>query len=472
MEGFEKKGVIAYLVVVFIIGLFFVFKNTPLTGLDERFHFFRAYQISQGGIFPQEIGEEKGAWGGCISDKALQYVWPFFLSQDQNKPASRVDAVKRAKEIDESTNDHNTCFNFAPSATYSPVLYLPSAIGVAVARGVGLGINTQMYAGRLFNLIAFVGMVYLAVSMMPIMRFPALFILTFPTLINLASSYSPDPVTNLVSALFIAFCLRMAILQEKLFWQTFLLAGLVGLLKMTNVAYLPFLMLIPATLFSSKLKWVSYITGSMVFGCLIAAAWNMHYSWVPSQFWHSGGDSKAAMTMLITEPVTTVTFLLKSIWIQTPDMFNRMFATFGGGPQLFTWTIGGPFCRTSIIFILIATIMSIPRTRLNFGWLRLAYLPAMSLGSIVLIFAALWIGFSPLHIGIVGGVQGRYFIISLLIFMLFIFMTLSSSQKFMSMGFAKTLGDRKVLAIITVLYLLMISYVSYLSIMKYIPLYI
>lgn len=42
MEAYEKKGIIAYLTIIFVIGLFFVFKNTPLTGLDERFHFFRA----------------------------------------------------------------------------------------------------------------------------------------------------------------------------------------------------------------------------------------------------------------------------------------------------------------------------------------------------------------------------------------------------------------------------------------------
>ena len=472
MEHFEKKGVIAYLLVVLVIGLFFVVKNTPLTGLDERFHFFRAYQISQGEILPKEIGGEKGAWGGCVSDKALQYVWPFFVSQDKNKPGSRTDAVKRAKDIDASTNNHNTCFNFSPSATYSPVSYLPSAIGIAVSRVLGSGIDTQMYAGRLLNLIVYIAMVYLAVMIMPIMRIPTLFILTFPTLINLASSYSPDPVTTLVTAIFIACCLRMTISREKIFWQTFILAGLVGLMKMTNVAFLPFLMLIPSSLFSYKFRWMSYIAGSVAFGCLVAAAWNLHYSWVPSQFWHSGGDAKKAMAMLVSDPVGTLIFLLKSIWIQTPDMFNRMFATFGGGPQLFTWTIGGPFCRGAIMLITIATFMSLPKRQLDFGWLRLSFLPAMSLGSIFLIFTALWIGFSPLNIGIVGGVQGRYFIISLLTFMIFIVMTLASCPKIMNSGVAKLCSDRKIIAITALVYLLLISYVSYLSVQKYTPLYI
>ncbi|MGQ2831508.1 DUF2142 domain-containing protein, partial [Leptospira interrogans] len=168
----------------------------------------------------------------------------------------------------------STCFNFAPSAAYSPLLYAPSAIGIAITKYTSFGIDTQMYAGRVMNLVFFIAMVYAAVMMMPIMRIPTLMILSFPTLLNLASSYSPDPVTNLVTVMFIACCLRMAILKEKIFWQTFVLACLVGLLKMTNIAFLPFVLLIPSSLFSSRIKWLAYMAGSIAAGCAVALAWN------------------------------------------------------------------------------------------------------------------------------------------------------------------------------------------------------
>lgn len=471
MEGSRKAGLIAYLAVIFLIGLFFVFKNTPLTGLDERFHFFRAYQISQGGILSHKINGEDGAWGGCVSDKALQYVWPFFESQDQNKKASKAEAKQRAQSIDDSENNHNTCFNFAPSAAYSPLLYMPSALGIAVSRVVGFGIDGQMYSGRLFNLIAYVAMVFIAVSLMPIMRLPALFILSFPTLINLASSYSPDPVTNSVTAIFIACCMRIALLREKLFWQVFILSGVVGLLKITNVAFLPFLMLIPLTVFSSRKKGIAFIVGSMAFCLLVGAAWNIHYSWIPSQFWHSGGDAKAAMTMLKTDPVNTIYFLLKSIWIQTPDMFNRMFATFGGGPQLFTWTIGGAYCRMAIMLIAASAVLSLPARRIDMVMARISLLPVMTFGSVVLIFAALWIGFSPLNIGIVGGVQGRYFATSLMTFIIFIGLLLSRSERAITIANANTSSKKSICLIISMLYLMLITFVCYKSIMIYIPLY-
>lgn len=471
MDRLERFSLISYLVVMTIIGLFFVFKNTPLTGLDERFHFFRSYQMAQGTMLPKLINGEKGAWGGCVERKALQYVWPFFISQDQNQPASKEDAIKRAKEIDASNDTVSTCFNFAPSAAYSPLLYAPSAIGIAITKYTSFGIDTQMYAGRVMNLVFFIAMVYVAVMMMPIMRIPTLMILSFPTLLNLASSYSPDPVTNLVTVMFIACCLRMAILKEKIFWQTFVLACLVGLLKMTNIAFLPFVLLIPSSLFSSRVKWLAYMAGSIAAGCAVALAWNGYYSWVPSQFWHSGGDIKTAKEMLLTQPFATVIFLIKSVIIQTPDMFDRMFATFGGGPAAYTWTFGGKYCYLAIFSIFMATLSSVSQSQIAFNKLKLYLLPVMSIGSVLLIFLALWVGFSPLNIPIVGGVQGRYFIISFMTAMIFIVMMLSRSETFAKSWLGVALIDKPVLAFSTFTYLMIISHVCYLSIVKYWPMY-
>ncbi|MDW2743703.1 DUF2142 domain-containing protein [Atlantibacter subterraneus] len=470
MDRLERVSLISYLVVMTIIGIFFVFKNTPLTGLDERFHFFRSYQMAQGTMLPHLINDEKGAWGGCVERKALQYVWPFFVSQDQNQPGSKDDAMKRAAEIDASSDTVSTCFNFAPSATYSPLLYAPSAIGIAITRLVGAGIDAQMYAGRLMNLVFFIAMVYAAVMMMPVLRIPTLMILSFPTLINLASSYSPDPVTNLITLMFIACCLRMAILKEKIFWQTFALACLVGLLKMTNIAFLPFVLLIPASLFSNRNKWLTYMASSIVAGCVVALAWNGYYSWVPSEFWHSGGNIEAAKAALIDSPIGISLFIIKSVIIQTPDMFKGMFATFGGGPQLYSFTADGFYCLLSVSIITASAIVSADKNN-AINAARLYLLPILGIGSVVLVFLALWMGFSPLGLGGVAGVQGRYFIISFLTMMLFIMFFVSVSKYFDVISGSTSSIKRDVLALLALSNLVLIANVSYMSIERYITLY-
>lgn len=471
MGRIERGTVILYLIAMTVIGLFFVFKNTPLTGLDERFHFFRSYQIAQGEIIPQIINGEKGAWGGCVENKALRYVWPFFVSQDQNLPASKGEATTRAAEIDSSEDTSTTCFNFAPSAAYSPILYAPSAIGIAITKRIGAGIDTQMYAGRLMNLAFFIAMVYVAVMMMPVLRIPTLMVLSFPTLINLASSYSPDPVTNLITLMFIACCLRMAILKEKIFWQTFTLACLVGLLKMTNIAFLPFVLLIPSSLFSNRNKWMAYMTGCIMAGCIVALAWNGYYSWVPSEFWHSGGNIEAAKAELMESPIGISLFIIQSVIIQTPDMFKGMFATFGGGPQLYSFTANGFYCLFSVAIITASAIASADKNKATLNSARLYLLPIIGIGSIVLVFLALWIGFSPLGLDGVAGVQGRYFIISFLTMMMFIMFFVSRSKAFEVVSGATSSIKRYILAILALSNLVLIAHVSYMSIEKYIPLY-
>jgi uncharacterized membrane protein len=471
MGRIERGTVILYLIAMTVIGLFFVFKNTPLTGLDERFHFFRSYQIAQGEIIPKLINGDKGAWGGCVESRALRYVWPFFVSQDQNLPASKEEAATRAAEIDATEDTSTTCFNFAPSAAYSPILYAPSAIGIAIAKYTGAGIDTQMYAGRLMNLAFFIAMVYVAVMMMPVMRIPTLMILSFPTLINLASSYSPDPVTNMITLMFIACCLRMTILKEKILWQTFTLACLVGLLKMTNIAFLPFVLLIPSSLFSNRNKWLAYMAGSIVAGCIVALAWNGYYSWVPSEFWHSGGDIVAAKASLIESPIGIFLFIINSVIIQTPDMFKGMFATFGGGPKLYSFTSDGFYCLLSVAIITASAIVSADKNKSTLNSARLYLLPILCIGSIILVFLALWIGFSPLGLAGVAGVQGRYFIISFLTLMLFIMFFVSGSKTFEVISGSASSIKRDVLTILALSHLALIANVSYMSIERYIPLY-
>jgi hypothetical protein len=131
------------------------------------------------------------------------------------------------------------------------------------------------------------------------------------------------------------------------------------LLKMTNIAFLPFVLLIPSALFSSRVKWFAYIAGCIATGCAVALAWNGYYSWVPSQF---GTREEILIKPSTTQPIATALFIVNAVIHQTPDMFDRMFATFGGGPAAYTWTFGGRYCYLAIFTIFMATLSSISKS--------------------------------------------------------------------------------------------------------------
>jgi uncharacterized membrane protein len=111
----------------------------------------------------------------------------------------------------------------------------------------------------------------------------------------------------------------------------------------------------------------------------------------------------------------------------------------------------------AIFSIFMATLSSVSQSQIAFNKLKL-YLAVMSIGS-VLIFLALWVGFSPLNIPFVGGVQGRYFAIGFMTAMIFIVMMLSRSETFAKSWLGVALIDKPVLAFSTFTYLMIISHV-------------
>lgn len=438
MDNFERKVIIPYLFLIAVLGTLFVYKNTPLTGLDERLHFFRSMQIAQGDFLPTEINNEHGAWGGCISKNMMDFVNPFFINQGSNIGTSKTSAQLRALEIDSRTTDNQECFNFAPSATYSPLLYLPSAIGIKITQALSGGVSEIMFAGRLSNLIFYIALLYALYRVMPIARIPTLFVMTFPTLLNLASSYSADPITNLVTMFYIACCLRMMILKENLYWQTLLLGALVGLLKMTNVVFLPFIFLVPAGNFSARWRYAAFTGITILTGCFLAVLWNSHFAWEPRKYWNIPGDISTVKQIILSDPLAAIAKLSYSIWVEMPDRLARLFATFGGGPSAFTWTIGGIYLNTAILLTTLYSVAANAGKKTSAIWAAYYLIPAMIIGSLYIIYLALWFGFSPINSPIIGGVQGRYYAVTLI--SLLIFLELLSRATNFKAGFIARAG--------------------------------
>ena len=65
----------AYLAVVLVASVMLVYRATPMTGLDETYHFRRALQVSEGGFLPRRLGPD--AWGGKL-DRHLLLLGDWF----------------------------------------------------------------------------------------------------------------------------------------------------------------------------------------------------------------------------------------------------------------------------------------------------------------------------------------------------------------------------------------------------------
>ena len=227
--NYIKNFILIALAMGFILSMIMPINNQ----LDEKRHFLSAYNLSYANInfnkpiinegiqsIPQRLNFEK------FNTYFHKNYEPTFLEEYEIEDISNIPAA------------------------YNPIQYLPSAIGIYIARLLGGSIADIYYAGRFFNLIGYIVLVAFTLKVLPYKRKSFYVIFLMPMLLALASVYSVDSIMVGVISLWIAYCLKLYEQKEKITGkQLFILLGiftLIGTLK--SMSYLPialFVFMIP-----------------------------------------------------------------------------------------------------------------------------------------------------------------------------------------------------------------------------------
>lgn len=227
--NYIKNFILIALAMGFILSMIMPINNQ----LDEKRHFLSAYNLSYANInfkkpiinegiqsIPQRLNFEK------FNTYFHKNYEPTFLEEYEIEDISNIPAA------------------------YNPIQYLPSAIGIYIARLLGGSIADIYYAGRFFNLIGYIVLVAFTLKVLPYKRKSFYVIFLMPMLLALASVYSVDSIMVGVISLWIAYCLKLYEQKEKITGkQLFILLGiftLIGTLK--SMSYLPialFIFIIP-----------------------------------------------------------------------------------------------------------------------------------------------------------------------------------------------------------------------------------
>ena len=227
--NYIKNFILIALAMGFILSMIMPINNQ----LDEKRHFLSAYNLSYANInfnkpiinegvqsIPQRLNFEK------FNTYFHKNYEPTFLEEYVIEDISNIPAA------------------------YNPIQYLPSAIGIYIARLLGGSIADIYYAGRFFNLIGYIVLVAFTLKILPYKRKSFYVIFLMPMLLALASVYSVDSIMVGVISLWIAYCLKLYEQKEKITGkQLLILLGiftLIGTLK--SMSYLPialFIFIIP-----------------------------------------------------------------------------------------------------------------------------------------------------------------------------------------------------------------------------------
>lgn len=199
----------AFVWVALVFGIPLAAITAPFQAPDEPQHFLRAFQVSEGGLLPVRVGPRGG---GVLPVSLTDVAGRFQRLRFHSERKTSWQEIRQAMRVPLEPG-RRTFIPFV-SAIYSPVAYLPQAIGIAIVRPLAPRPLALMYAARWANLLAWAAMGYLALRVAPVCARPLFLLLLMPMSLFEAASMSGDATTDALAVLFAATVMRMALADD------------------------------------------------------------------------------------------------------------------------------------------------------------------------------------------------------------------------------------------------------------------
>lgn len=402
-----------------IFGILFLMIVPPFQVPDEPAHFFRAYQISEGKIVAERRGES--STGGSIPKSLFDsmIIWSNISFQPETKITKKqffetlnVSLKKREKQF----------VSFSNTALYSPIPYLPQAIGIALGKAFYLSPVVLMYLGRLTNLLVSLYATFLAIKITPAFKWVFFLLALTPMATFQRASLSSDSFINSISILLIATIISYAfdINKEKIVIRDIVILCLLSiLLSLSKQAYfmIPFLcFLIPKSKIGSKTKYFTVCLLLILTSVFAWTSWSLVIKkiYVPLRLDIPTAGEQASF--ILSHPAKFALILFNDFNINLDGYFKQFVGVLG---WLDTPLPGILYISYAPMLLFIALIDNRPNVIILLKDKLKIF--AVLLSSILLVYLLTYLSWtSTLGQEVVEGIQGRYFIpVAPLLFLLF-----------------------------------------------------
>ncbi|MGW6727880.1 DUF2142 domain-containing protein [Nocardia sp. NPDC055029] len=424
----DKLGAatVAFAVIATVFGALFAVLTPTFWGHDEITQFGRAYQVAHGGVFPQRIADDRGvAYGGQIPvsvDELMGYAFRDYNDNpdESDEPNAMVaDPAAYDRLGDAEISAATKPMWFTNTAAYSPVPYVPAAVGIRLGEALGLNIGGLSLLTRLAGLITYLAVVGFALYALRERRSQWLVftVAVLPIALFQAGTVTADTLTNALAIMVSALLLKALFVGDRLrpVETGALLAATIALplSKPTYVLLAMLVVVVPADRlgFAGKLKlipWAFAATGAALFlaWTKIAAPTGEGMGLMrPPHQWYEvrPGDQ---LKGILGDPVQFVHTFGESIALRDHRWFNQFFGELG-----FAY-VDVP--AISMLACLIAFAVSFgiaDRMSVVTATFRRTLIVALTvLASVAMIYVTLYMSFTPVDFYIIDGVQGRYFV--------------------------------------------------------------
>lgn len=390
-----------FLVCGLILGIFYVFA-LPIGGPpDEPAHFWRAYQLSEGRVFPET--DVDGNSGIYIPSNLRAAISSRYSQSEDGYLLTAEDFTTYASE--------EYVLDSIPADSYLPFNYLPQIIGIWFGKILHLPLIPMMYLSRLLNVVFCVIVTYFCIKFCPVFKKAILLIALLPMTMHLFASVSADGSIICAGFALITFTLYMQKATRQLQFKDFVLLFFIcATLTLSKPVYAPLCLIlfwIPKARFSSVFRkfFSIIILGMIIFAILVIS--RLLYGSGSARF-----DAGEQISFIISKPIKYA-FIFAQSSILAPEQFIN--STIGRSLEWFSTHLFAPYIITYFVFFVLLCAERVVKISRS---LKIFILCAFSF-VVIATFTAMFIVWTEPGSTTIEGVQGRYFIPILLLIPLF-----------------------------------------------------
>lgn len=391
------------------IMIFFVFLNPIGQTPDENVHFFRAYSISEGKIFGEKSND--GYSIGNYLPAELDNVYKITDSGGYNLE-NNVNISDYNIILNKNINNEKIFYTLNNTLVYPLTSYIPQALGVLIGRILNMSVYGIYVMGRLSNMILYGIISYFSIKIVKRKyKIILMFVSLLPMSIYLGTSLSADSIVIVLSLFYIALCFNN---QESEKYKK--LRYIIGiLLSLSKFTYFPIVLLHWIYDRKNKRGIISGILFDMI--CImIILFWNI---FIMINVGNITVDPTVIpieqLKFILINPIRYIFILMYTIYTHFNDYIIHI-NTFGWLTHTLRLLV--PFTVLQII------LYSLAKEKEEFEEIKankdILIIVISILGTILLIFTALYLTWTPVGNTLIDGVQGRYFIPIIPIIMIFI----------------------------------------------------
>jgi uncharacterized membrane protein len=394
------------ILLILVVGSLFSALIPPFQSPDEFDHIKRAYLLSSGTIILD--APEGHSSGGMIDSGLAAYFASYGVLPFKPDRKLSADEINLAKSIKWTGIKE---FSPAPgTGYYFPIIYTPQAIGLALGEKLGLSVDTSYHLAR-FNALAFIAVLLFAAFSIYNVNPLVISMLILPMSIFQFSTASLDGISTALAVLSISVFLK--IFEEKTntsYWTFLLLTFCVVLLATSRVYLLPLLILVLMACFFTKNRSYFYV---FIFALLFTVGWlAIAIKTTVDTRIIVGASTSDIVLFYIKNPIKF--FDVFGATLTNDNLLHFYRDSFFGVLGWLDTKFSAEKYKIFFLLTLFIGLLSVSFKNLSTEWVARVIIFVCAIFSIFLIFFALLITWSPHPASIIQGVQGRYFLIPMI----------------------------------------------------------